>query len=102
MFHFKFNVVVYREQIPRNLTVLIFMNLTVLLLVEFAPHHFVFVTLEADDTALVALSIRTGLATGVLQLQDISIPCRPRLNLPEAHIFISNLHTGCCTGGTVP
>lgn len=66
-------------------------------------HHFVFVTLEADDAAPVADSIRTGLAAGVLQLQDTSVPCRTRLHLPQTHIFISsNLHTGRWTGGTLP
>lgn len=71
-------------------------------LLETPPHHFVFVTLEADDAALVAASIGTHLAAGVLQLQDISVPRRTRLHLPQIHIVLSGLQTGRCTGGTLP
>lgn len=70
--------------------------------VKSVPHHFVFVTLEADDAAPVAASIRTGLAAGVLQLQDISVPRRTRHHLPQTQIFISHLQTRRCTGGTLP
>ena len=66
------------------------------------PHHFVFVTLEADDAAPVAASVRTQLAAGVLQLQDVSVPRRTGLHLTQTHIFISGLHAGRCTGGTLP
>lgn len=34
---------------------------------EYSSYHFVFVTLEADDTGPVAASIFTSLAAGVLQ-----------------------------------
>lgn len=66
------------------------------------PHHFVFVTLEADDAAPVADAIWTDLATAVLQLQDTSVPHGTGLHLSQTHIVIPKLHTGRSTGGTLP
>lgn len=66
------------------------------------PHHFVWVTLEADDAAPVASLIGTELAAAVLQLQDAPVPRGTGLHLAQIHILISNLHTGCRTGGTLP
>lgn len=65
-------------------------------------HHFVFVTLEADDAAAVAASVRTGLTAVVLQLQDVSIPRRAGRHLTQTQVIFAHLQTGRCTGRTLP
>lgn len=67
------------------------------------PHHFVFVTLEADDAAPVAAAVvRTGLSAGVLQLQDAPVHRGTGLHLPQTLVRVSDLPTGRGAGGTLP
>lgn len=65
-------------------------------------HNFVFVTLEADDADPLLAFVGTVLPTGVLQLQDASLPCGTGLYLSQTHVVVSVLHAGRRTGGTPP
>lgn len=63
-------------------------------------HHFV--TFKADDARAVAFTPWTGLAASVLEVQDTCLKRGAGLYVAQTHIFVSNLHTSCCTGRTCP
>lgn len=63
-------------------------------------HHFF--TLEADDAGPGAICTRTGLAAGVLEVQDIGVQRGTGLDVAQTYILIANLHTSRCTGRTRP
>ena len=66
------------------------------------PYHFVTVTFEAYDGALIPLSTGTHLSVGVLEYKDVLVPLWGRLGLSQTHIMLPTLQTGRCVGRTLP
>lgn len=63
-------------------------------------HHFF--TLEADDAGPISVHVRTGLAAGVFEIQNISVQRGTRLDVAQTHRLIAKFHTSRSTGRTRP